>query len=177
MSTRSSSWIDKRFTNMMVMILHQKHFFDFRSASTEIILICEEVENMDHSSIVVITGANSGRGKAIAIELAKTGAVIVMVWRSKERGEVALQDVRNLSGNKIMQVLSCLDIIKQPMDMNFILELITWVTFCLPMNCLTSLLQVLLQGLSMFHQVFITSVGYILACLCTIKASQCLIYI
>ncbi len=91
---------------------------------------------MDHSSIVVITGANSGRGKAIAIELAKTGAVIVMVWRSKERGEVALQDVRNLSGNKIMQVLSCLDIIKQPMDMNFIL-----------------------------------------ACLCTIKASQCLIYI
>ena len=54
---------------------------------------------MDKSSIVVITGANSGIGKATSIELAKTGAVIIMLCRNKERGEEALQDVRELSEN------------------------------------------------------------------------------
>lgn len=62
---------------------------------------------MDKNSIVVITGANSGVGKAISIELAKTGALIVMLCRSKERGIKALQEVRVLSGNDSVELMLC----------------------------------------------------------------------
>ncbi|MBE0671497.1 MAG: SDR family NAD(P)-dependent oxidoreductase [Anaerolineales bacterium] len=43
---------------------------------------------------VIVTGANSGIGKAASIQLAQIGAQVVMMCRSKERGEQALQDVR-----------------------------------------------------------------------------------
>jgi len=48
----------------------------------------------------MITGANSGIGKATAIGLAKMGATIVMVCRNKERGEQALKDIRRKSNNE-----------------------------------------------------------------------------
>jgi NAD(P)-dependent dehydrogenase (short-subunit alcohol dehydrogenase family) len=44
---------------------------------------------------IMVTGANSGIGKAAAIQLAELGAHVVMMCRSKERGEQALQDVRS----------------------------------------------------------------------------------
>lgn len=46
---------------------------------------------------VIVTGANSGIGKAACIQLAKLGAHVVMMCRNKERGEAALQDVRAVS--------------------------------------------------------------------------------
>ena len=46
----------------------------------------------------VVTGANSGIGKSLALSLAKRGATVVMVCRSRERGEAALADVRRESG-------------------------------------------------------------------------------
>lgn len=46
---------------------------------------------------IVITGANSGIGKAAAIKLAEFGANVVMACRSAERGAQALEDVRRLS--------------------------------------------------------------------------------
>lgn len=51
--------------------------------------------------VCMITGANSGIGKATAIGLAKMGATIVMVCRDKERGERALQDIKKacINGN------------------------------------------------------------------------------
>ena len=42
----------------------------------------------------MITGANSGIGKATALGLAKMGATIVMVCRNKDRGEKALEDIK-----------------------------------------------------------------------------------
>jgi len=39
--------------------------------------------------ICMITGANSGIGKATAIGLAKLNATIIMVCRDKDRGEKA----------------------------------------------------------------------------------------
>lgn len=48
---------------------------------------------------VVITGANSGIGKVMATELAKRGREVVMVCRSKERGEAAMQDIKRDSGS------------------------------------------------------------------------------
>lgn len=57
--------------------------------------------------MVLITGANSGMGKAIALKLAQTGARIVMLCRNKERGEAALKEVQKLSGNTGVQLMIC----------------------------------------------------------------------
>ena len=65
----------------------------------------------------MITGANSGIGKATAIGLAKMGATIVMVCRNKERGEQALNDIRRKSNNESIYLmladLSSLKILKK----------------------------------------------------------------
>ena len=55
---------------------------------------------------MIVTGANSGIGKAASIQLATLGAHVVMMCRSKERGEQALQDVRSASNsNKVELIL------------------------------------------------------------------------
>ena len=57
--------------------------------------------------VIVITGANSGIGKAASIQLAKLGATVVMACRSKERGAQALDQVRNAAESSkvwLMQV-------------------------------------------------------------------------
>jgi NAD(P)-dependent dehydrogenase (short-subunit alcohol dehydrogenase family) len=48
---------------------------------------------MDNSDVVLITGANSGMGKATALALAKTGAQVVMLCRNPSRGQAALRSV------------------------------------------------------------------------------------
>lgn len=50
-----------------------------------------------NSKMVIITGANSGIGKAAAARLAHCGATVVMACRSMERGAEALVEVRNKS--------------------------------------------------------------------------------
>ncbi|HEX9430359.1 MAG TPA: SDR family NAD(P)-dependent oxidoreductase, partial [Candidatus Bathyarchaeia archaeon] len=50
--------------------------------------------------VCLITGANSGIGKAAALGLAKLDATVVMVSRDKDKGEAALLEVRTMSGNK-----------------------------------------------------------------------------
>ncbi len=62
---------------------------------------------MDSNSVVIVTGANSGMGKAISVELARTGAAVVMLCRSKSRGEAALAEVRASSGNKSVELMLC----------------------------------------------------------------------
>ena len=57
--------------------------------------------------IIIITGANSGIGKAAAIQLAQCGATVVMACRSKERGAQALAEVQGQSNSPkvyLMQV-------------------------------------------------------------------------
>lgn len=43
--------------------------------------------------VVIVTGANTGIGKATATYLAKAGAHVVMACRSRERGEKAVTDI------------------------------------------------------------------------------------
>ena len=62
---------------------------------------------MDMNSVAIVTGANSGMGKATSIELAKTGAVVVMVCRSKERGASAVDEVSAASGNNFVELMLC----------------------------------------------------------------------
>ena len=49
--------------------------------------------------VIIVTGANSGIGKAASIQLARLGAHVVMLCRSRERGEQALQEVRFASNS------------------------------------------------------------------------------
>ncbi len=55
-------------------------------------------ENRDNH-VMIVTGANSGLGLATTIELAKTGASVVMLCRDQTRGERALQQVRSTVEN------------------------------------------------------------------------------
>lgn len=57
--------------------------------------------------ICVITGANSGIGKATALGLAEMGASIIMICRDKNRGEIARQEIIEKSGNQLIDLLLC----------------------------------------------------------------------
>ena len=49
--------------------------------------------------VCIVTGANSGIGKATAFTLAKKGATVVMIFRSQERGAAAQIDIISQTGN------------------------------------------------------------------------------
>src|SRR2546428_12994362 len=55
--------------------------------------------------VVMITGANSGIGKAASLALAKVGANLVMVTRNKEKGEAARSEVIRESQNDSLDLL------------------------------------------------------------------------
>ncbi len=55
--------------------------------------------------VCMITGANSGIGKATALGLARMGATVVMVARSPERGQEALAEIKATSGNEQVDLL------------------------------------------------------------------------
>lgn len=62
---------------------------------------------MDKNSIVLVTGANSGIGKAAAAALGRLGANVVMLCRHKGRGEEALLDVKRQSGSEKIELMLC----------------------------------------------------------------------
>lgn len=55
----------------------------------------------------LITGGNSGIGKATAIGLAKLGATVVIVSRDKDKSEAAIFEIRSLSRNKDVDSMVC----------------------------------------------------------------------
>lgn len=57
--------------------------------------------------VAIVTGANSGMGRATSLALARTGAQVVMLCRSKSRGEAALAEVKELSGSKSVELMLC----------------------------------------------------------------------
>lgn len=62
-------------------------------------------DNLLTDKICLITGANAGLGKVTALELAKKGATVVMVARSRERGEAALAEVQQASGSQNVRLM------------------------------------------------------------------------
>lgn len=59
------------------------------------------------ASLIVITGANSGIGKATALALAKKGNRIVMICRNEDRGLAAQKEIVEESGNKEVYLEWC----------------------------------------------------------------------
>jgi len=71
--------------------------------------------------ICIITGANSGIGKATAIGLANLNATLVMLCRDKERGESAQKEIIELTGNNNVDLILC-DLSSQEEIRNFAIE-------------------------------------------------------
>jgi len=67
--------------------------------------------------VVMITGANSGIGKAASLDLARMGATVVMVARDRERGEAAKAEIveksQNSSIDLLLSDLSSLESVRQ----------------------------------------------------------------
>jgi len=57
--------------------------------------------------LCVVTGANAGIGKVMALRLAEAGASVVLVCRDPRRGETALAEVRRRSGNQRVELMRC----------------------------------------------------------------------
>lgn len=55
--------------------------------------------------IGLVTGANAGIGKATALELAKSGATVVMVCRDAQKGKQSQQEIIAQSGNQSIALL------------------------------------------------------------------------
>lgn len=59
------------------------------------------------NKICLVTGATSGVGKVIALELAKRKAYVILVARNREKGESVKADIVKASGNKNVDILMC----------------------------------------------------------------------
>lgn len=55
----------------------------------------------------IVTGANSGIGEAACVELARLGAIVHMVVRSRERGQRALERIAAASGSNTIELHVC----------------------------------------------------------------------
>ncbi|MHA1194101.1 MAG: SDR family NAD(P)-dependent oxidoreductase [Promethearchaeota archaeon] len=55
--------------------------------------------------ICIVTGANTGIGKATAIGLAKMGAKVIILCRDQTRGENALQEIKVESNNEHIDLM------------------------------------------------------------------------
>ena len=56
--------------------------------------------------VCLVTGGNSGIGKAAAMGLAKLNATVVIVSRDKDKGEAALIEIRAKSGNRNLDAMT-----------------------------------------------------------------------
>lgn len=56
---------------------------------------------------IIVTGANAGIGRATTEGLAELGANIIMVCRNKTKGERALKEIQEKTGNKNLELMIC----------------------------------------------------------------------
>ncbi len=70
--------------------------------------------------IAIVTGANSGMGKAITTELILQNYQVIMACRSQARGQKALEDIKAKTGQENVELILCdlssLESIKQFID-------------------------------------------------------------
>ena len=62
---------------------------------------------MENIKTIVISGANSGIGKATALDLAKLGHRLVLICRSEQRGKAAVESLIHDSKNNAIELFLC----------------------------------------------------------------------
>ena len=67
------------------------------------------------NKICIVTGSNSGIGKATATQLAARGATVVLAVRNPEKGKAALSEVVTKTGNTKTEVMN-LDVSSKEFD-------------------------------------------------------------
>jgi len=67
-------------------------------------MVVSENGGMD-GKVVLITGGTSGIGRATATALAAMGAEVVVSGRSRQRGEAAVEEMRDTSGNEKISLM------------------------------------------------------------------------
>jgi NAD(P)-dependent dehydrogenase (short-subunit alcohol dehydrogenase family) len=67
----------------------------------------ESHEDSMKGKIVLITGATSGIGKETALGLAKMGATVVLVGRSREKLDRVAGDIASATGNRTIDTMIC----------------------------------------------------------------------
>ncbi|MFW9867343.1 MAG: SDR family oxidoreductase [Candidatus Thorarchaeota archaeon] len=67
--------------------------------------IINDLSKIMKGKICMITGANSGIGKATTIGLAEMGATIIMVCRNKNRGERAQNEIKSITNNDSVDLM------------------------------------------------------------------------
>jgi len=60
----------------------------------------DENEESVRGKVVVITGANSGIGKEVALQMAQKGAIVVMACRDLDKGEEARTEIQKKTNSK-----------------------------------------------------------------------------
>src|SRR3954466_15832209 len=60
-----------------------------------------------NGKVCVVTGGNGGIGRETAKQLAKRGAQVVLICRSKERGEEAQRSIVQETGNPHVELVLC----------------------------------------------------------------------
>lgn len=58
-----------------------------------------------NEKVCVVTGANTGMGKIVAREAARSGATVVLACRSLERGQAAREELVKATGNSRIEVI------------------------------------------------------------------------
>jgi NAD(P)-dependent dehydrogenase (short-subunit alcohol dehydrogenase family) len=58
-----------------------------------------------NGKLCVVTGANTGIGRATAEDLARRGAHVVMVCRNRERAEQARAEIERATGSSALEVV------------------------------------------------------------------------
>src|SRR5258708_13920203 len=53
--------------------------------------------------VILITGATDGLGKAVALQLARTGATLLLHGRDEARGQRTLEEIQAQTGNTRLQ--------------------------------------------------------------------------
>ena len=64
----------------------------------------DSIYNMQ-GKVCIVTGANSGIGKAAAAALARNGATVIMLCRNRKRGQSALGEIINQSKNPNIRLM------------------------------------------------------------------------
>jgi retinol dehydrogenase 14 len=65
----------------------------------------EEKNRNMNGKICLVTGSNTGIGKATAMGLAGLGAKVIMVCRDRGRGETALAEIKKRTGNNSVELM------------------------------------------------------------------------